>query len=806
MTRLIPKRDINTEHPSGARNRGTKIGNGSGLRLENMRDAKHRTSEREYVAHVRRDANGTWAAPHLLDSHLKDVAALAERFAAAFGNSDWGHLAGLWHDLGKYKAAFQDYIRTVSGYERDEAEDAGPGKVDHTTAGAIHAVKTLGASGRILAYLIAGHHAGLPDWVKQDAPGRGLSERLQDVGHLTEALLANIPNVVLAGQPPKTIPCGAPITPDHFHLWVRMLFSCLVDADFLDTELYMDDGLAALRAPAFDLSTLRARYDEFMRTKQERSADSPLNRIRRKILDDCRAGASKAPGLFSLTVPTGGGKTLASIGFALDHAIAHNKRRIIVAIPYTSIIEQTAEVLRDVFGDDAVLEHHSNLDPERETRASKLATENWDAPIVVTTNVQLFESLFAARTSACRKLHNIVNSVVILDEAQMLPPEFLKPILNVLDGLTKHFGVSALLCTATQPALEGHIGDRTGLNGSGGFPGLKGVRELMPDRDALAAALRRIRIEVRGTLEEATSWEDIAADVRELDQVLCIVNTRRDCRELHALLPDGTIHLSALMCGEHRSRVIADIKQKLSAGQPTRVVSTQLVEAGVDVDFPVVYRAMSGLDSIAQAGGRCNREGRLPDGQLGRVVVFAPPRRAPIGLLRKGEDAGLEMFRCHPDIVGALSPDAFRKYFQTFYRKVSSFDAARVLELLTADGDSRECKFQFRTAARRFKLIDDAGQKPIIVWYASNRFDSRDLIERLKRFGPDRKTMRRLQRCTVNVPVRAWNDLKAQGAIVELTGPDGPLELWVQALPGLYDETFGLRLEGPTFSGDEFVC
>lgn len=771
-----------------------------------MREVEKNARQSEYVAHMRKNADGTLAPPHLLVEHLVEVAKLAGRLAEPFGNADWAGLAGQWHDLGKFSAAFQDYIRTVSSYERDEAEEAGPGKVDHTTAGAIHAVRTLGPRGRILAYLIAGHHAGLPDWVKLDAPGRALSERLADVSHLERTLVADIPRLILDGAAPSTVPCGGVIDPQHMHLWVRMLFSCLVDADFLDTERYMDVERSALRTPVADLRSLRERYDAHMRAKQAAAADTPLNAVRRQVLSDCRSGALLDPGLFSLTVPTGGGKTLASMGFALDHAIVHDKRRIIVVIPYTSIIEQTAEVLRGVFGKDAVLEHHSNLDPDRETRASKLATENWDAPIVVTTNVQLFESLYAARTSACRKLHNITNSVVILDEAQMLPPELLKPVLSTIRGLTKHFGVSVLLCTATQPALEGHIGDRHGPHGSGGFTGLIGVRELIPDREALAAALRRVRIDVRGDVNQTCSWDEIAAELKELKQVLCVVNTRRDCRELHALLPEGTIHLSALMCGEHRSQVIAAIKQRLNRGESIRVVSTQLVEAGVDVDFPVVYRAMAGLDSIAQAGGRCNREGRLPDGQLGRVVVFAPPRRAPPGLLRKGEDAALEMFRCHADLFGSLSPAAFRMYFQTFYRRVRTFDAPGVEEYLAKDSDSRECKFQFRTAALRFKFLDDAGQKAVVVWYESPRFNSRNLIEQLRRFGPTRKTMRRLQRCTVNVPERAWVALKEQGAIVELTGPEGPLQLWAQALPGLYDPTFGLRLEGPAFSGDEFVC
>jgi CRISPR-associated endonuclease/helicase Cas3 len=260
-----------------------------------------------------------------------------------------------------------------------------------------------------------------------------------------------------------------------------------------------------------------------------------------------------------------------------------------------------------------------------------------------------------------------------------------------------------------------------------------------------------------------------------------------------------------LMCGEHRSQVIGKIKERLRERQPTRVVSTQLVEAGVDLDFPVVYRALAGLDSIAQAAGRCNREGRLADGRLGKVVVFAPPKAAPAGLLRKGADATKEMFRCFPELVSELPPDAFRKYFNLFYSRVVSFDAAGVMDLL--DGpDARAFQIQFRSAAHKFQLIDDAGQRAIVVWYKAPRFDSRELFDELKRFGPRRKLMRRLQRCTVTVPERAWASLRDQGAIAELTGPDGPLGVWAQCVPELYDPTFGVRLEGPTFQGDEFIC
>ena len=353
------------------------------------------------------------------------------------------------------------------------------GKIDHSSAGALHAFKKNEQIGKILAYLIAGHHAGLPDWYYQAGVGGALSERLENLGNLQVALNGNPPSDILDTLLPSSSPCQSKFqNVEPVHVWIRMLFSCLVDADFLDTEAFMKPEQAETRKANVDLAALKQKFERFMADKLTGAQDTAVNRARTSILDKCREQASSEPGVFSLTVPTGGGKTLSSMAFALDHALRYGKKRIIVAIPYTSIIEQTADEYRKVFGNDAVLEHHSNLDPEKETALSKLATENWDAPIIVTTNVQLFESLFASRTSACRKLHNIVNSVIILDEAQMLPTEFLQPIVSVIKSLAKYFKTSIVLCTATQPVLSGKVG--TGKNVLKGFRE-GSVRELMAD-------------------------------------------------------------------------------------------------------------------------------------------------------------------------------------------------------------------------------------------------------------------------------------------------------------------------------------
>lgn len=403
------------------------------------------------IAHVKINEQKDWIV-HDLDEHLRGVAQLSGEKAHFFGGDDWANLAGLWHDLGKYRPAFQQYIKGVSGYDPEAHIEQG--RIDHSTAGAIHAVNEFGGVGRILAYLIAGHHAGLPDWSSADGAGNSaLEQRLingKKAGYLDEVLQKEIPKDILKIDKPTTKPLGGI---EGIHLWIRILFSCLVDADFLDTEAFMTPEKSAQRSAWPSLIELKNCFDTYMQNKMSNACNTPVNQVRAEILHDSREASLKDAGIFTLTVPTGGGKTLASMAFALDHALKHNKRRVIVAIPYTSIIEQTADQYRKIFG-NGVIEHHSNLDPEQETAKSRLSSENWDAPIIVTTNVQLLESLFAARTSRCRKLHNLVNSVIIIDEAQLLPPQFLQPVLDVLRLLTTHYGVTLILSTATQPALS----------------------------------------------------------------------------------------------------------------------------------------------------------------------------------------------------------------------------------------------------------------------------------------------------------------------------------------------------------------
>lgn len=739
--------------------------------------------------------------PHDLAEHLQEVSKLAGGFAQNFG-PDWAALAGLWHDLGKYRPGFQRYLALSNDSDGHiEGRVSGREKT-HSAAGALWAIQQLNQPkglplGHVLAYLIAGHHAGLDDW------HGGLNERLKSADSLEEfkSALAEVPPVHHGVLHP-TLP-AAPRIPggeNGFALWVRMLFSCLVDADFLDTEAYFDAGKPARRNGFPTLAQMHVAFDQYMAAKAASAPATPVNTLRVDILRQCRAKALCEPGFFSLTVPTGGGKTLSSLAFALVHAKEHSQRRIIYAIPYTSIIEQTADVFRGVFaalGDEVLIEHHSQADApsgSAETARSRLACENWDAPLVVTTNVQLFESLFAAKTSRCRKLHNLAGSVIVLDEAQQLPPAFLNPILGTLKLLVKHYGVTVVLCTATQPALT----QTDCFDPARNINGLDNVREITDDPDHLYRQLDRVQVELPPDWHTPTPWADVAKRIKQEDCVLTIVNTRKAARELYHLLPEGTLHLSALMCGAHRKAVIDQIKARLRAKregtdtQPLRVVSTQLVEAGVDLDFPVVYRALAGLDSIAQAAGRCNREGLLRDaqGQLckGRVVVFVPPEKPPAGQMSKAAQSCKSVL--HGQAGNPLARGLFELYFRDFYGSVD-LDEKGIAAMLKVD-DRETLAVQFRSAADAFKLIDDKNQATVVVRYTPHSEALNKWLATLERDGPERWLMRKLQRYTVTIRQSVADKMLDQGSL-SLPVPG----LYVQVdTQSLYDPVLGLFTEG----------
>ncbi|MFZ5587051.1 MAG: CRISPR-associated helicase Cas3' [Thermodesulfobacteriota bacterium] len=704
---------------------------------------------------------------HFLENHLRGVAERAAGFAQPFGAEGAAWLAGLWHDLGKHSRAFQAMMARNLAKERDPdaalaAEHSG--RVDHSSAGAIRAADRLGVFGRLLAFAMAGHHAGLPDH-SDDTSQATLQARLKKRDLLAAAQAGGIPPAIWEPQAAQAAsPFQGKVDGAAAALWVRMIFSCLVDADRLDAEAFSRPDQAALRGHYPSLAELEPLLINYLAELAAAAPPGPVNQARAEVLAQCRAAASRPPGVHTLTVPTGGGKTLSSLAFALKHARAHGLARIIYVIPYTSIIEQTAEIFRGIFG-DAVLEHHSNLDPKKDTYANQRAAENWDAPLIVTTAVQFFESLFAAHPSRCRKLHRIAASVVVLDEAQLLPPHLLQPILHVLRELAAGFRASILVCTATQPAWE----PRQGMDQR--FAGLPSAGDLVDDPGDLHQRLQRVEVRLPDDLNAPTTWEDLAQRLRAEPSALCIVNTRRHARELAGLLPQAA-HLSAAMCAQHRSEVIAAIKARLKAGEPTLVVSTQLVECGVDFSFPAVYRALAGLDSIAQAAGRCNREGELLPG-LGRLEVFAPPEPPHEGHLRQAAECGRRLLA--GGAADPLAPERFQAFFRELYwLKGDGLDEKQILRL------SRE--FKFRSVEAAFRMIDQDGP-PVLTLYGQGA----ELIARLRREGPSRDLLRRLQRFAVTVPARDSAAWLKQGLVEELAG--GHL---VQYAPGLYHPRFGL--------------
>jgi CRISPR-associated endonuclease/helicase Cas3 len=708
-----------------------------------------------------------------LEDHLLHVAKKAEKCAVQFRSADWAWNAAWFHDLGKAADEFQAYLLRENNLDDTEYDGVGHGRVNHSSAGGAFAEEMLGpVIGRINAYLVVGHHAGLPDFYSSNTGRAALQFRLREGKENLDRIRSA--SEVFGKKIRSDIKPPAYVKSYNVHLWMRMLFSCLVDADYLDTEAFMNQEEAKERGTHTSLADLKSIFDRYMWKMTNAAPNTPIKAVRQEVLAACKNAGKKNPGLFSLTVPTGGGKTLSGMAFALEHAVKFCKSRIIYVIPYTSIIEQTGKILADIFGVENVVEHHSNIDPDKETQRSILASENWDAPIIVTTNVQFFESLYSAKPGRCRKLHNIINSVVILDEAQLLPPEKLDPCVDVLNQLTRHYSVTMLLATATQPALRE----------------LDLPREIIVNPVDLYKRLIRTEIILPPDLDNFSDWLKIASRLQEYDQVLCVVNTRRDCYDLYNLMPDDTIHLSALMCAEHRSEVILTIKQRLKDGLTIRLISTQLVEAGVDIDFPVVYRALAGLDSIAQAGGRCNREGRLnAEGRLGEVHVFVPPKPAPRGLMLKAENTTRELFSLAD--FNPQDPEEFTRYFNLFYSSVND-TGSRFKVLLQQDAPLLQ--IQFRTAGSEFKLIDDKAQQSVFVRFG----DSGKWLDELRRIGPNRQNMRKLQRFSVNLSKHDFKKAKFDG-LVEEVWPF--FWCWI----GRYDRCHGVDLFGCGWAPEDLM-
>ena len=724
------------------------------------------------------------------------MAKLARQFAKEARPEDSefaqaAYAAGLLHDLGKYSKRFQARLRnpTIRG-------------INHWAAGARKAAEV---KIPLVDYVIDGHHTGLPaaSDLRQTLLKMADPElRLAATGQCSESIEELFRRFQNDGLELGDISRRG--TTDKFaeSLRSRMLFSCLVDADFLDTENHFDPKQSEQRIsrglePKRALEILKVHL-------ASKSADGATNVLRKRLLNDCLQAAEQPPGLFTLTAPTGSGKTLSSLAFALQHIVHHNRnsaqgnpppfRRIIVVIPYTCIIEQTAKIYREdlfepEFGADYVLEHHSAVAPreqqedkgrdaeEDRLRRARLAAENWLSPIVVTTNVQFFESLFSNRPSDCRKLHNIAGSVVLFDEVQTLPPKLVPSLLSAVHLITRDYGVTAVFMTATQPAFA-----------SAG-PALRYAwepKEISKNEAGLANALRRTHIELPRQGEQY-AWKDIATKLETAHQALCVMNTTKDARTLFNLVkestPDGTFHLSSRMCPAHRRMQLDIIRKRLADGNPCRLISTQLIEAGVDVDFPIAYRALGPLDSIIQTAGRCNREGKHADARP--VIVFrVGDGRLPPGAYALATAKTEEFLARYPD-APLHQPDTYRKYFSELYKLVGP---------ATAEADkvfNYSNNFDFPAAADACQLVASETH-PVLVRWGRGVW----LAEKLTREGHlGAAECREAQRFSVNLYSGEFFEARARGYV---TQPAPGWDFWVWELG--YDENLGLgQLDAANF-------
>ncbi len=739
----------------------------------------------QYYAHSAPQDRQQWQR---LSVHLEATATRAAAFLESVGLDELGRVTGVLHDLGKYTDQFQARL------------EGSPRRFDHAAPGARLAVDRYGdLLGKMLAFCVAGHHAGLANGVN----GEGITSlegRVRGAVSMPDPIWEQEIAVPAKLATPRIKPRDKDTAGFCAAFLIRMVFSALVDADYLDTEAYYTglEGIPTARGKHPDLAELSRRLDAHLEDLQANAERSDVNDLRAEVLAHVRQGAAKPQGMFALTVPTGGGKTLASLAFALDHAVRHGLDRVIYVIPYMSIIEQTANVFRDALrgGEtrpvDFVIEHHSTFDEERiGNRESRnklhLAMENWDAPVIVTTAVQFFESLFANRPSRCRKLHSIANSVVILDEAQTLPLKHLRPCITALDELARNWRASVVLCTATQPALR----EADGFTG-----GFQHVRELAPAPQRLYATLKRTQMRCVGRMADA----EIADRLNESPQVLCIVNTRRHARELYEQLADaeGACHLSTLMCASHRRARLDAVRQRLKDGKPLRLIATSLVEAGVDLDFPIVWRAEAGLESIIQAAGRCNREGRAPQGD---VFVFEPAAgegRKPPPDVAQFADAARSVMRRYPD--DSMSLDAIRAYFRELYwsKGDAALDAKQILRQCAER--RRSLDFPFETIAREFRLIEDAQVPVMVPWRGKDGNDdtAARLLRDLEHAPRPGRLARRLQPYVVQIPPSRREGLLAVGAARTVREKDFGRQFVVLANLDLYDEHVGLKFDDPT--------
>jgi len=702
---------------------------------------------------------------HGLRDHLRVTARCAEEFARVLGLPALAHAAGILHDIGKNSPAFQQYLQDAFQAESTNNASFRSRSIDHKTAGAIAGSELCPA----LAFAILGHHGGLPGQA-------ALANQLQNAGKIPDIRQAITDGKQLLGDdwPIASLMAEAEhlaATPLQADLLMRLLYSCLVDADALDTESHFTPQEETKRAVDIQLDDLLTDFLTNQKTLLSKANDTPVNAVRKSVYQDCLRAAALPLGVFTLTVPTGGGKTRSSLAFALQHALRHGQERVIYAVPYTSIIEQTAEVFRGIFSHpQAVLEHHSSVreaeddyDADGKDLAlwQRLAAENWDAPLIVTTTVQCFESLFAARPAKCRKVHRLARSVLILDEAQALPPPLLAPIIDALHTLVTRYGTTVVLCTATQPALSAETGFLRGFTN---------VREIVAEPARHFMALERVTYAIKS---QPWSWEQVSAEMRRRDQVLTVLNTRKDALALLEALQDpDALHLSTLLCPAHRRAILAEIRRRLNEELPCRVVSTQVVEAGVDLDFPCVLRAVGPLDRIVQAAGRCNREGKH---ERGEVIIFTPETLAmPSGAYRTAFEHAAQFLR--DPRLDLQKPDLFPAYFRAVFADIQ-LDSSGIQAL--------RARLDFPEVAARFRMIPDETVS-VLVAYEQARMNT--LIDRLRAKGhANRQDWREAQQMSVALRKRDFDKYLRAGNVIEVL-PGVGIYRWL----GSYHPVFGI--------------
>ncbi|PKO21849.1 MAG: CRISPR-associated endonuclease Cas3'' [Chloroflexi bacterium HGW-Chloroflexi-1] len=726
--------------------------------------------------------------------HVQRVAELAEAFTAVWGSAWEGQAAGLLHDLGKYGELFQGVL---AGTER---------KVDHSTPGAHAVLRRYGNNGVAVTLAIQGHHGGLQSAnisdlkasLKMDKPGKdGRRYASTNLEALTTRYEADGGVWPPAGESRLTKQGQAKLY-EATMLDARMLFSALVDADYLATAAHFDEGPDGYRVreggPALEpergLELLRAHIGQVQVQAIARGASAEMLALRNDLMQACLDAAARPPGLFTLTAPTGAGKTLAMMGFALKHALTHGLRRVVVVLPYLSIIDQSARVYeRDVFTEmppNYVLQDHSLAgEPGGYEDQTRLAAQNWDAPIIVTTTVRFFESLFANRPGDCRKLHRLACSVIMFDEAQTMPVGLVVPTLAALSHLQSSYGASVLFSTATQPALETAY-ERAEKAKRRSVTGWRPL-EVVSDELRLFDRARRVRV---AWPKQTTDWDTLAGLIAGEKQALVIVNLRRHAADLFCrvwqLSPDGTYHLSTNMCPAHRLQVLAEVKTRLCKGLPCRLISTQCVEAGVDIDFPAVWRALAPLDAIAQAAGRCNREGKLA---AGTVHVFRPPDERILYPSNDYEHAAVTlsgMLKSRPDL-DLLDPDVVQEYFKRYYEvdKPERKIAKGLDEAITA--------LDFVGTAEKYRWIDGTGAN-VLVSYAPQGDAFKRLKEQVRAEGITARWLREAR--SLAVGVRGYIKGPLLEICEEVKTRDGEPSGWYILLQeSAYDENMGLKMD-----------